>query len=62
MTIAAQAGLFSDVVPFAPRRFVKQEPREKRRLLNFMLSDLHLGDGQVVPVFRQSFDLLAESP
>ena len=41
--------------------FDRQEPREKRRLLNFLLSNCTWEDGEVVATFRQPFDLLAES-
>jgi DNA invertase Pin-like site-specific DNA recombinase len=41
--------------------FAKQEPREKRRLLNFLLSNCTWEDGEVVATFRQPFDLLAET-
>src|SRR5262249_40593909 len=39
----------------------KQEPREKRRLLNFILSNCTWEDGEVVATFRQPFDLLVET-
>src|SRR5262249_49245068 len=45
----------------AQRLFAKQEPREKRRLLNFLLSNCTWEDGKVVANFRQPFDLLAET-
>ena len=45
----------------AQRLFAKQEPREKRRLLNFLLSNCSWEDGKVVATFRQPFDLLAET-
>jgi site-specific DNA recombinase len=41
--------------------FSKQEPREKRRLLNFLLSNCTWEDGEVVATFRQPFDLLAQT-
>jgi site-specific DNA recombinase len=41
--------------------FAKQEPREKRRLLNFVLSNCTWEDGKVIPRFRRPFDLLAET-
>ena len=41
--------------------FDRQEPREKRRLLNFLLSNGTWEDGEVVATLRQPFDLLAES-
>jgi hypothetical protein len=37
--------------------FAKQEPREKRRLLNFVLWNCAWGDGEVVASFRQPFDV-----
>jgi site-specific DNA recombinase len=45
----------------AQRLFAKQEPREKRRLLNFLLSNCVWRDGEVEANFRQPFDLLAET-
>jgi site-specific DNA recombinase len=45
----------------AQRLFAKQEPREKRRLLNFLLSNCSWEDGKVVATFRQPFDMLAET-
>jgi hypothetical protein len=45
----------------AQRLFAKRDPREKRRLLNFVLSNCIWEDGQVVATFRQPFDLLAET-
>jgi len=38
-----------------------QEPREKRRLLNFLLLNCTWEDGKVVATFRQPFDMLAET-
>jgi len=40
--------------------FQSQEPREKRRLLNFVLSNCTWEDGKVA-TFRQPFELLAET-
>ena len=40
----------------AQRLFATQEPREKRRLLNFVLSNCTWEDGEVVATFRQPFD------
>jgi site-specific DNA recombinase len=45
----------------AQRLFAKQEPREKRRLLNFVLSNCTWEDGEVVATFRQPFDMLVET-
>ena len=47
--------------PECPTAVRKQEPREKRRLLNFLLSNCIWEDGEVVPTFRQPFDMLAET-
>ena len=41
--------------------FERQPAREKRRLLNFVLSNCTWEDGEVVAIFRQPFDLLAET-
>ena len=41
--------------------FERQSAREKRRLLNFVLSNCSWEDGKVVATFRQPFDLLAET-
>jgi hypothetical protein len=46
--------------PDAQTLFARQEPREKRRLLNFLLSNCSWEGGEVVTTFRQPFDLLAE--
>ena len=45
----------------AQRLFAKREPREKRRLLNFVLSNCTWDDGKVIATFRQPFDLLSET-
>jgi hypothetical protein len=39
--------------------FEKQEPREKRRLLDFVLSNCTWANGKLTVEFRQPFDLLA---
>ncbi|MCA8881916.1 MAG: recombinase family protein [Rhodobacteraceae bacterium] len=41
--------------------FEGQPPREKRRLLNFVLSNCTWEDGKMVATFRQPFDLLART-
>src|SRR5215469_14325957 len=43
------------------RLFEKQEPREKRRLLNFVVSNSTWRGGELAVTFRQPFDLLAET-
>lgn len=50
-----------DLARKAQRLFAMQEPREKRRLLNFLLSNCTWEDGKVVATFRQPFDMLAET-
>jgi site-specific DNA recombinase len=45
----------------AQRLFAQQKPREKRRLLNFLLSNCTWEDGEVVATFREPFDMLAET-
>src|SRR5436190_3338976 len=45
----------------AQRLFAKQKPREKRRLLDFVLANCAWEDGEVVATFRQPFDLLAKT-
>jgi site-specific DNA recombinase len=41
--------------------FQKQEPREKRRRLNFLLSNCSWKGGELIPIFRQPFDMLANA-
>jgi hypothetical protein len=43
------------------RLFAQREPREKRRLLNFLLSNCTWKDGEFTAGFRQPFDMLAET-
>jgi site-specific DNA recombinase len=50
-----------DLARNAQRLFAQQDPREKRRLLNFVLSNCSWEDGEVVATFRQPFDMLAET-
>ena len=45
----------------AQKLFERQQPREKRRLLNFVLSNCSWEDGEVVATFRQPFDLLVQT-
>jgi site-specific DNA recombinase len=45
----------------AQKLFERQEPREKRRLLNFLLSNCCWENAEVVAAFRQPFDLLAQT-
>jgi site-specific DNA recombinase len=44
-----------------PNGFSQNKHREKRRLLNFLLSNCTWEHGQVVATLRQPFDLLAET-
>jgi hypothetical protein len=50
-----------DLARNAQRPSVKQEPREKRRLLNFLLSNCTREDGEAAATFRQPSDMLAET-
>jgi site-specific DNA recombinase len=45
----------------ARKLFEQQEPREKRRLLNLVLSNCTWDGGEDVATFRQPPDLLAET-
>ena len=45
----------------AQRLFERQEPREKRRLLNFLVSNCSWKSGELIATLRQPFDLLAET-
>jgi site-specific DNA recombinase len=45
----------------AQRLFERQEPREKRRLLNFLVSNCSWKGGELKATLRQPFDLLAET-
>jgi hypothetical protein len=45
----------------AQRLFERQEPRQKRRLLNFVLSNCSWENGEVRAAFRQPFDLVADT-
>jgi site-specific DNA recombinase len=45
----------------ARRLFERQEPREKRRLLNFLVSNCSWKGGELTTTLRQPFDLLAET-
>ena len=41
--------------------FKKQEPREKRRLLDFVVSNCTWKNGELDATYRQPFDLLAST-
>ncbi|ESY18631.1 hypothetical protein [Mesorhizobium sp. LNJC391B00] len=45
----------------ASQMFTRQAPNEKKRLLNLVLSNCEWNRGEVRAVFRQPFDLLAET-
>jgi site-specific DNA recombinase len=45
----------------AGRLFIRQEPHEQRRLLNFVLSNSVWKNGELTPIFRQPFDLIAQA-
>ena len=42
-----------------PELFARQAPRQKRRLLNFLLSNCTWREGALRATFRQHFDLIA---
>ena len=44
----------------APELFRKQEAREKRRFLNFVLSNSTWTNGELEVTYRQPFDIIAE--
>jgi site-specific DNA recombinase len=50
-----------DLARNAQGLFAKQEPRERRRPLNFVLSNCTWQYGEVVAVFRQPFDMLVQT-
>ena len=45
----------------AQRLFERHEPREKRRLLDFVLSNSAWKGGELCPTLRQPFDMIAET-
>jgi site-specific DNA recombinase len=45
----------------AQKAFERQQPRKKRRLFNFVLSNCTWEDGEAVAIFRQPFDVLAQT-
>ena len=45
----------------AQRLFEKQDAREKRRLLDFLVSNCTWADGELSATLRQPFDLIAET-
>jgi len=45
----------------ARRLFERQQPREKRRLLNLVLSNCSWEDGEITAAFRRPFDMLAKA-
>ncbi len=51
----------SELARNAQRLFVKQDAREKRRLLNFLVSNCSWQDGELSATLRQPFDLIAET-
>ncbi len=41
--------------------YEKQDMKEKRRLLNFLLSNSTWKDGQLTPTYRKPFNFIAEA-
>jgi site-specific DNA recombinase len=56
-----EGGQILELARNAQKLFARQEPREKRRLLNFVLSNCVWEEGEVRATFRQPFDLLAKT-
>jgi len=48
-----------ELADHAHKLFQKQEPHEKRRLINFLLSNCTWEGGELQAVFRQPFDMVA---
>jgi hypothetical protein len=44
----------------AAELFERQPTNEKRRLLNFVLSNCTWKGGEITPLFRQPFDIIAD--
>lgn len=42
--------------------YLRRSPSEKRQMLNFLLSNCQLKDGELIPSYRQPFDLIASAP
>ena len=57
--IAEGVGLL-ELAQTAHRLFVKQAPSEKRRLLNFLVSNCVWKDGELTVTYKQPFDMLVE--
>ncbi|MCP4449151.1 MAG: hypothetical protein GY811_28030 [Myxococcales bacterium] len=45
----------------AHKLFAKQEPKEKRRLLDFVLSNSSWANGELSVTYRQPFDIIAQA-
>lgn len=56
-----EGGQILELARNAQQLFKRQAPREKRRLLNFLLSNCSWENGEVRATFRQPFDLLADT-
>jgi site-specific DNA recombinase len=50
-----------EVAQGAHRLFQKQGPHEKRRLLNFIFSNCSWKGGELIPVFRQPFEMIVNA-
>lgn len=60
-TYLEEGVLLLEVVKRAPALFEKQPPAEKRRLLNFVLSNCSWKGGELTVTYRQPFDMIAAS-
>ena len=56
-----EGALLIELARNAQRLFEKQEAREKRRLLNFLVSNCIWGNGELSVTLRQPFDLIART-
>ncbi len=59
--MAVKASHVPELAQNAQRLFAKQDAREKRRLLNFLVSNCSWRDGELIVTLRQPFDLIAET-
>ena len=42
-------------------RYLQRSPAEKRKMLNFLLSNCELKDGELTPTYRQPLNLIASA-
>ena len=56
----AEGIMLMELASRASELFARQPASEKRRLLDFVLSNCTWANGELTPVFRQPFDMLAD--